>query len=129
MKTEAHKFKTVDEYIATFPEQVRGNLEALRATVKQVVPAAIEVISYNMPAFKLHGILLYYAAYKNHIGLYPYADTIIFFEADLAAYKTSKGTVQFPLDKALPLGLIKKMVKYSVNENLQKEKAKKEKKN
>lgn len=111
MNTETYKFKTVDEYISSFPVQVKMMLEQLRTVVTQNAPEAKEVISYNMPALKLHGILLYYAAYKNHIGFYPYASAIKFFEADLTAYKTSKGTVQFPLNKALPLGRIKKMVK------------------
>ncbi len=105
------KFKTIDEYHASVPQSTKQILEGLRKTIKQVVPDAEEVISYNMPAFKLNGILVYYAAYKEHIGFYPTAKPIVVFKEELTKYKTSKGAIQFPIDKPLPTALIKKIVK------------------
>lgn len=123
MKSTSMKFKTVDEYIATFPENIQVILETMRSTIKQAAPKAEEVISYNMPAFKFHGMLVFYAAYKKHIGFYP-TSIIRFFKDDLVAYKTSKGAVQFPIDKVLPIRLIKNIVKCKVRTNLEKAKAK-----
>jgi len=110
----------IDEYISHFPKEVIAKLEQLRATIKKAAPKAEEVISYKMPAFKLNGMLVWYGAHSNHIGFYPRVSVIVVFSKELSAYKTSKGAVQFPLDKPLPLGLITKMVKYRVQENLQK---------
>jgi len=106
------KFTTINEYHASFPKKIKDILETLRKTIKKTVPEAEELISYNMPAFKLKKILVYYAANKAHIGFYPTADPIIFFKDDLAEYKTSKGAIQFPLDKPLPLKLITRIVKF-----------------
>ena len=128
MKTTIAVPKNIDEYIATFPAETQTLLETLRKTIKNVAPDAIEVISYQMPAFKLFGILVYFAAYQHHIGFYPGASGIVAFAEDLKGYKTSKGTVQFPLDKTLPIDLISKMVQYRANENIQKAEAKKKKK-
>ena len=118
------KFQTVEEYIATFPPKTKKFLKDIRATIKQAAPQAEETISYNMPAFKLHGMLVWYAGYKEHIGLYPRTTVIQAFKKDLAEYKQSKGTIQFPLDQPLPLDLITRIVKYRIKENLEAEKTK-----
>jgi len=122
-KSPAKKFKTVDEYFSNVSIKGFGPLETLRNTIKEVVPEAEEVISYNMPAFKLNGILVYYAAHREHIGFYPANASLIgIFKNELSGYETSKGTIKFPLDKPLPIGLIKKIVRYRVKENLEKQK-------
>jgi len=128
MKTNIAAPKNIDEYIATFPAGTRTLLEVLRATVKSAAPDAVEAISYQMPAFKLFGMLVYFAAYQHHIGFYPGASGVVAFAEDLKGYKTSKGTVQFPLDKALPIDLITKIVQFRVTENTQKAEVKKKKK-
>lgn len=110
------KFKTIDEYHLSFPKNIRNILETLRKTIKQIAPKAQEVISYNMPTFKLNKNLVHYAAYKEHIGFYPTPSPIKKFKDELVKYKTSKGAIQFPIDKPLPSALIKKMVKYRVME-------------
>ncbi|MGE5430761.1 MAG: iron chaperone, partial [Syntrophomonadaceae bacterium] len=118
------KFSTVDEYIESFPPDVKSILKDLRRAIRQTAPKAEEVISYNMPAYKFHGILVYFAGHKNHIGFYPGSGAITgIFKDSLAGYKTSKGTVQLPMDKPLPLRLIKDIVKYRIKENLEREKA------
>ena len=123
----ATKFKTVDEYLSTFAPNTKSMLKAMRETIKQAAPKAEEVISYNMPAFKLNGMLVYYAGYKAHIGFYPVSSAIAAFKKELSSYEQSKGTIRFPLDEPLPLGLITKMVKFRVRENLEKGKLKKKK--
>jgi uncharacterized protein YdhG (YjbR/CyaY superfamily) len=115
-----YSVKNVDEYIALQPTEVREKLEKLRQAIKKAAPKAEEVISYQMPAYKFHGMLVYFAAYKNHIGFYPTGSGIIAFKNELSVYEGSKGTVRFPLDKSLPLGLISKIVKFRVKENLEK---------
>ena len=92
----------------------------LRATIKKVAPQAEEVISYGMPAFKLKGMLVWFAAYAHHIGFYPTASGITAFKKELSIDKGGKGSVQFPFDKPLPLGLVAKIVQFKVAENLQK---------
>ena len=109
--------KTVDEYLKPFPQPVRNTLQMLRQAIKRAAPEAEEVISYMMPAYKQHGALVYFGGYKTHIGFYPTSKGIEAFKKELSAYERSKGTVRFPLDKPLPLGLIGKIVKYRVNEN------------
>lgn len=121
------EFKDIDSYIATFPANVQEQLEQVRTAIQSSAPKAEEVISYNMPAFKYHGILVYFAGYKQHIGFYPTASGIAAFKDELSNYKNAKGSVQFPLDKPIPLALIKKMVKYRVKENSEKVKLKKAK--
>lgn len=122
------KFSTVDEYMSGFPPEVKDVLEGLRKAIRQAAPKAEEVISYNMPAYKFNGILVYFAGHKNHIGFYPGSGAITgIFKDSLTGYKTSKGTVQFPLDKPLPLELIKEIVKFRVNENLERAKTKEKK--
>lgn len=114
------KFNTIDEYHNTFPEALQFVLQQLRGVIKQAVPQAEELISYNMPAFKLNKVLVYYAVNKAHIGFYPTSSPIVFFKEELKKYHTSKGAIQFPLDKPLPLMLIKKIVKFRVKEDLNK---------
>ena len=121
------KPSTVDEDIAGYPEEIQALLERVRATVKKAAPKAEEVISYNIPGYKLNGMLVWFAAFSKHIGFYPKGSGIASFKKELAGYKTSKGTVQFPFDKPLPLGLISKIVKYRVKENLKRAEAKKKK--
>lgn len=113
-------YKTIDEYIATFPPNTQALLQQIRATIRKAAPDAEETISYNMPAFKQNGVLVYFAAFKNHIGFFPTAQGIEAFKDKLAAYKTSKGTIQFPLDQPLPLDLIAEIVQYRVNTNTSK---------
>ena len=116
--------KDIDTYIAQFPEEVRIRLEKLRHAIQSAAPKAEEVISYQMPAFKYHGVVVYFAAYKNHIGFYAIPTGIEEFKKELSVYKGGKGSVQFPLDKPMPYALIKKIVKFRVKENLNKTKAK-----
>ena len=124
MKATRKPPRNVDEYIAAFPEEIRERLERLRATIKRAAPDAQEKISYRMPAFALKGPLVYFAAFKNHIGFYPTPSATVKYKKELAAYEGGKGSVRFPLDKPLPLGLITKIVKSRVKENLEKAKAK-----
>src|SRR6476619_4242042 len=121
------KFKTVDEYIGTFPVATKKIMQQVRKTIKDAAPEAEEVISYNMPAFKQEGMLVFYAAYKEHIGFYPTPGGIEAFKKELAIYSSAKGSVQFPLDKPMPLALITKIVKFRVKENLEKASLKKKK--
>lgn len=119
--------KDIDTYIALQPIEVRERLVQIRQAVQTSAPKAEEVISYGMPAFKYHGMLVYFAAFKNHIGFYALPSGNAEFQKELSVYKQGKGSIQFPLDKPLPLTLIKKMVKFRVKENLEKEKLKKTK--
>jgi len=115
-----NKTSTIDEYISGFPKDIQEHLEQIRATIRDAAPEAEEVISYQMPAFKCHGILVYFAAFKNHIGFFPTASGIAAFRKELTAYAGSKGTVRFPFGKELPLELISKIVKFRVEEDLKK---------
>lgn len=117
---KAKTYSTIDEYLAEVPAAVKPKLQSLRETIQRAAPQAEETISYNIPAFDLHGKLVYFAAFKAHIGFYPTASGIKAFQTELAIYEGSKGAVRFPLDKPLPHALIAKMVKFRVNENLQK---------
>lgn len=112
--------KTVDEYLALFSGDIRKMLEQLRAIIHKAAPDAEEVISYQMPAYKLNGMLVYFAAHTKHIGFYPTNSGIAAFENELKEFKTSKGAVQFPLGKPLPVMLIEKIVRFRVKENLNK---------
>jgi len=107
----------VDKYLVDFPIEIQEALERIRETIKKAVPDAEEVISYKMPAYKLNGILVYFAAHKNHIGFYPTSSGIEAFKKELEPYKCAKGSVQFPFDKPLPIGLITRIVKFRVMEN------------
>jgi uncharacterized protein YdhG (YjbR/CyaY superfamily) len=116
------KFKSVDEYLSVFPASTKAVLHEMRNTIKKAAPQAEEVISYNMPAYKLNGILVYFAGYENHIGFYPTASGTEAFKQEFSVYKNSKGAVQFPIDKPLPLALIIKVVKFRINQTQQKQK-------
>lgn len=107
---------SIDAYIATCPESVQPLLEQTRSTIHKAAPDAEEVISYGMPAFKQQQVLVYFAAFKQHIGFYPTPSGIEAFKEELAKYKSSKGAVQFPLTEKLPLQLITKMVKFRLKE-------------
>ena len=109
--------KDVDEYIAAFPEETQKLLNQIRVTVKKAAPKSVEAISYGMPTFKLNGSLVYFAAYKFHIGFYPTSSGIKAYEKEISKYKWSKGTLHFPIDKPIPLSLITKIVKCRVKEN------------
>ena len=119
--TNKKQFKTIDEYIKTFPEDVQGILEKMRQTIKKAAPEAVEAISYQIPTFKLNGKnLVHFAAYKNHIGFYPTPSGIEAFKKDLSPYKGAKGSVQFPIKEPIPYDLMKKIVIFRVKENLEK---------
>lgn len=120
MQNNKTTFSTIDEYIASFPDEIQKKLHDLRETIRSCAPGASEKISYQMPTFFLHGNLIHFAAYKNHIGLYPTPNGIQAFSKELSIYASGKGSVQFPLDKPLPLELVKKIVKFRVEENLKK---------
>ena len=111
------KFKTTDEYIASFPQNVQTALQQIRQAIKDAAPQAREVISYNMPAFKQDGILVWFAAFKNHIGFFPKVSAMEAFKEQLAGYQTSKGTIRFPLDKPIPIGLVKDIVRFRLKED------------
>jgi uncharacterized protein YdhG (YjbR/CyaY superfamily) len=121
-------FQTIDEYIATFPADVQKILQELRAVIKAAAPEATEKISYQMPTFFLHGNLVHFAAFKNHIGFYPAPRGIEAFQEELSRFKGAKGSVQFPIDQPLPLELISRIVKFRCHENLEKAAAKSRKK-
>ncbi len=118
------KPENIDDYISTFPEETQLLLEQMRNEIKKSAPKAEEIISYGMPGFKLNGLLVWFAGYKNHIGFYPKPAAILVFKKELGKYKTSKGAIQFPTDEPLPLALIRKIVKYRVEENLAAKKSK-----
>lgn len=118
-------YKTVDEYINTFPKEVQEILQKIRQSILKAVPEATEGISYQMPAVRLNGILIWYAAWKKHIGLYPRTSGIeAAFANELSEYEGSKGTTKFPLDKPIPYALIGRIAKFRVQEKLQKEQQK-----
>lgn len=120
MTTPEKKPEDIDEYIAGFPPNVQVILEKVRRTIREVAPEAQEAISYQMPTFKLHGNLVHFAGYKNHIGFYPTPSGIEKFQDEIAGYKNAKGSVQFPLDGPIPYNLIAKIVRFRVGENLAK---------
>ena len=108
---------TIDAYIAAFPDDVQSILQQIRRTIHDAAPEATEAISYQMPTFKLHGNLVHFGAFKNHIGFYPVPSGIEAFQDELAAYKQGKGSIQFPLDRPMPFDLIRRIVEYRVQEN------------
>ncbi|NVM46425.1 MAG: DUF1801 domain-containing protein [Candidatus Lokiarchaeota archaeon] len=120
MDPSKKRFKTIDEYIGTFPNKVQEILKNLRRTIREAAPKAVETISYQMPTFKLNGNLVHFAAYKNHIGFYPSPSEIDVFKNELFPYKVSKGTIKFPIDKPIPYDLVRKIVEYRVMEVLSK---------
>ena len=118
MKDKKVTFNSIDEYIASFPENVQKIMEQLRSTIKAAAPEAGEKISYNMPTFTLNGTyLVYFAGWKNHIAFYGAPRGNAEFPEDLSSYETGKGTMQFPYNKPLPLDLITKIVKFRAAEN------------
>jgi uncharacterized protein YdhG (YjbR/CyaY superfamily) len=114
--------KNLDDYMGRFPKETQRLLIQMRVTIEKAAPQAGEKISYGMPAFTLNGILVWFAAHKSHVGFYPRASAIAAFKKELSAYKGAKGSVQFPLDKPLPLALVGRIVKFRVKQNLSKKK-------
>lgn len=117
--------QNVDAYILDFPKDIQEHLETIRTIIRKAAPKAEEGIAYQMPAYKMNGPLVYFGGAKNHIGFYPTPSAIVHFEKELKEYKTSKGAIQFPLDKKLPATLISKIVKFRLQENEEKARAKK----
>lgn len=124
MKTPATTPQTIDDYIAGFPEDIQEILQKIRSTVRAAAPDAVEAIKYQMPTFVLHGNLVHFAAYQAHIGFYPTPSVQAPFAKELAPYERSKGTVRFSLGKPIPYELISKIVKFRVQENLERAAAK-----
>jgi uncharacterized protein YdhG (YjbR/CyaY superfamily) len=124
MESKPGSYASIEEYIALFSKDIQEKLEELRATIKAAAPEAKEKISYQMPTFDLKGNLVHFAAHTKHIGFYPTPSGIDAFKNELSVYESAKGSVQFPLDKPLPLKLISKIVKFRVAENLKKAEAK-----
>lgn len=124
MKTNSATAPDVDAYIAGFPKSTQALLNKIRAVIRKAAPGAEEGIGYRIPAYKFHGPLVYFAGYDHHIGFYPGAAGIAHFKKEAAAYKSAKGTVQFPLDKPLPVDLVARIVAFRVQENGLKAKAK-----
>ena len=117
MISTKNKFETIDEYIKIFPKDVQNLLKSVRQTIKKAAPKAEETINYQIPTFKLNGNLVHFAAFKNHIGFYPGSKAIEIFSKDLKEYKTSKGAIQFPIDRRIPTSLIRKIVEHRVKIN------------
>ena len=113
------KVDSIDQYIAGFPKDIQKILEDIRSTVHKAAPKAEETIKYSMPTFTLNGNLVHFGAYKNHIGFYPVPRGVEEFEEELAAYDGDKGTARFPLDRPMPLNLIRKIVKFRAGKNLE----------
>ena len=112
--------ETVDQYIAAFPADVKKRMQQLRKTIKAGAPKADELISYQMPGYKYFGMLVYFAAYKNHIGFYPGTGGLLEFYKELSSFKSAKGSVQFPHDRPIPYDMISKIVKFRVKQNEEK---------
>jgi uncharacterized protein YdhG (YjbR/CyaY superfamily) len=127
MRTDSPHAQNIDDYIAGFPPDVQSVLQKVRETIKRAAPQAEEAISYQMPTFKLEGNLVHFAAFKNHIGLYPTPSGTERFREELSPYETGKGSIRFPLDKPIPYGLITRIVKFRVKENLAKAEANRKK--
>ena len=109
--------ESVDAYISTFPSDTQNKLQTLRQCIRKAAPKAEEIISYRMPAYRYHGVLVYFAGYKNHIGFYPTGSGVQEFKKELSVYKGAKGSVQFPLDQPIPTTLIARIVKFRLREN------------
>lgn len=120
-----NKPETIDQYIAQFPEPIQNMLQELRSVIAGVAPEASEKISWNMPTFYFHGNLVHFAAFKKHIGFFPASSGIQAFEHELSDFNYSKGTIQFPYGQPLPLDLVKRIVIFRINANLQRLKSKK----
>lgn len=122
---KATAVNNIDEYIESFPEKVQKLLRQMRTTIRKAAPEAEETINYAIPTFTLNGNLVHFAAFKNHIGFYPAPAGIEAFKKEVAQYEAGKGSLQFPIDQPLPLGLVTKIVKFRVKQNLEKSKVKK----
>jgi uncharacterized protein YdhG (YjbR/CyaY superfamily) len=120
MESKKTGFRSIDEYIAAFPEEIQTILQEIRATIRAAAPDAEEKISYQMPTFFLKGNLVHFAAFKNHIGFYPTPSGVEAFRKEIARYQGAKGSIRFPLDEPMPLDLITRIVKMRVAENLKK---------
>ena len=120
MESSSLKFRTIDEYISTFPLEIQERLQTMRQTIHQAAPEATEKVSYQMPTFYLNGNLVHFAALKNHIGFYPTPSGISAFLDELKGYVNAKGSVQFPYDLPLPVDLITRIVQMRVQENIKK---------
>jgi uncharacterized protein YdhG (YjbR/CyaY superfamily) len=119
MKSNKAGFNSIDEYIATFPEEIQKILQEIRAAIKAVVPDAEEHISYKMPAFKVNGdYFIHFSAWKNHVGMYPIPEGNEAFQKEIEPYRSAKSSLNFPLNKPLPLKLIRKIVRFRIAENL-----------
>ena len=128
MATGPQAPKSIDEYIATFPAEVRAILERIRSTIRRAAPGAQETISYRIPAFTLNGTLVYFAAFENHIGFYPPVRGDARLKKAISGYAGEKGNLRFPLDQPIPYGLIGRIVKMRVKQNVAKAAARKAKK-
>lgn len=111
-------YKNVDDYIEDQPEEVKSLLLKIRATIRKAAKDAEEIISYGMPAYKYYGVLVYFAAFKKHIGFFPTSSGVEFFKEKLKSYKTSKGTIQFSFDKPIPVKLVADITKFRLNEDI-----------
>jgi uncharacterized protein YdhG (YjbR/CyaY superfamily) len=120
MENNKASYESIDEYIAQFPDGVQRILQELRRVIREAAPDAKEKMSYQMPTFALHGNLVHFAAYKNHVGFYPDPAGVEAFRDKLVGYKTTKGAIQFPIDKPLPYDLIAEIVEFRVAENIKK---------
>lgn len=116
-------YKTIDEYIAHCPVEIQNRLKEVRKVIKEIVPDAEERISYQMPAFFQNGVLVYFGAQKNHLGFYPTGSGVEHFKSELGGYSFSKGAIQFPYDKPLPVELIQRITRFRLEENLKKDKS------
>jgi uncharacterized protein YdhG (YjbR/CyaY superfamily) len=125
MAATRRHFKTMDEYINAFPKDVQRIMTELRQTIREAAPEAEETINYQIPTFTLNGNLVHFAAFENHIGFYPTPSGMEAFKNELSGYKGAKGSVQFPIDRPLPLSLIHRIVEYRVKENLERRQKKK----
>ena len=114
------KHRDIDTYIAHYPKGVQLLLQKMRTTIKKAAPTAQEAISYGIPTYKLNGNLVHFGAFKDHVSFFPTSSGTAAFKEEISKYKVAKGTIQFPLDKPLPLGLITKIVRFRVKENLKK---------
>jgi uncharacterized protein YdhG (YjbR/CyaY superfamily) len=128
MSSSRTQYTNIDEYIASFPPEVQKIMQELRAVIRSVAPDATETISYAIPTFVLHRNLVHFAAFAHHISLFPGADGVEHFREELAPYKTSKGTVHFPLDQPLPFDLVSRIVRYRVQVEMERATAKSKKK-
>jgi uncharacterized protein YdhG (YjbR/CyaY superfamily) len=125
MTASRRPFKTMDEYIDSFPEDVQRILNELRQSIKEAAPQAEETINYQIPTFALNGNLVHFAAFEHHIGFYPTPSGMEAFKKELSQYKGAKGSVQFPIDQPMPLSLIRRIVEYRVKENVERNQKKK----